>query len=243
MFRNNPFRGLTAFWIFLTLLAPSVQGQATKEDQPAAAKGKRNVAIVIHEGVELLDFAGPGEVFQAAAQGRAFQVYTVGATADPIVSQRFLKVTPNYSITNCPKPDIIVIPGGNTAALLRSPEMMKWLKSTAPRTEIMFSVCTGAFALAELGLLDGLEATTHHGSLSRLQEKYPNIKVRTDRRFIDNDKVVTAAGVSAGIDGALHIVLRLCGNEVARQTAHYMEYRWENDSGSLPAGNPKNPVK
>ncbi len=227
--KSATFLRLTvALWLVLSIVGSSAWAQEKKDDK---AKVKRNVAIVVHEGVELLDFAGPGEVFQAAAGGRAFNVYTVGITSEPITSQRFLKVTPNYSIKDCPKPDIIVVPGGATGVVLRSKEMMEWLKTSAPQTEIMFSVCTGAFALAELGMLDGLEATTHWGSISRLQEKYPKIKVRNDRRIVDTGKVVTSAGVSAGIDGALYVVARLRGMEMARETAKYMEYRWEPEVG------------
>jgi transcriptional regulator GlxA family with amidase domain len=198
---------------------------------------KRNVAIVIHEGVELLDFAGPGETFAAAAGGRAFNVYTVGETAEPIRSQGFLTVTPQYTIDNCPAPDIVVIPGGATNVLLRSPAMMKWARETATEAEIMFSVCTGVFVLADAGLLDGHEATTHASAISRLQE-YDNIKVCPDRRVVDNGKTVTAAGVSAGIDGALHIVARLHGKPVAERTAKYMEYRWQPDAENEPTETP-----
>lgn len=186
---------------------------------------RRNVAIVVHDKVELLDFAGPGEVFSSANRGQAFRVFTVGPSASPVKSQRFLTVTPEFTIANCPKPDIIVIPGGDTGVLLRDSEFMNWIKARAPETEVMFSVCTGAFVLAEAGLLNGLEATTHYGSIASLK-KHSKIKVRPDKRVVDNGKIVTAAGVSAGIDGALHLVQRLCGPVTAERTAKYMEYRW-----------------
>lgn len=186
---------------------------------------RRNVAIVVHEGVELLDFAGPGEVFSSANQGKAFRVFTVGSSASPVKSQRFLTITPEFTIANCPKPDIIVIPGGQTKVLLENPEFMNWIKARAPETEVVLSVCTGAFVLADAGLLDGLEATTHYGSIANLKRR-PNIKVRADKRFVDNGRIVTTAGVSAGIDGALHLVGRLCGPMTAERTAKYMEYRW-----------------
>src|SRR5262249_12083006 len=182
------------FGLFPALAQDAHGGKESKKD-------KLNVAIIVHEGVELLDFAGPGEVFQAAAQGRAFKVYTVGNSTQPITSQQFLKVTPNYAISDCPKPDIVVIPGGNTNVLRKSPAMMKWVKEASADAEIMFSVCTGAFVLADLGLLDGKEATTHWSALKGL-EKFPKVKVCSDRRVADNGKIVTAAGVSAGIDGA-----------------------------------------
>jgi transcriptional regulator GlxA family with amidase domain len=210
----------------------STDSLAFAQDPPAAKR--RNVAIVIHDGVELLNFAGPGEVFQAA--GRNFHVYTVSEKVEPITSQGFLKVTANHSVKDCPKPDIIVIPGGNTGVLLRSKPIMDWLKASAPETEVMFSVCTGAFALGELGLLDGQDATTHHGSIDRLKKKYPKARIHADRRVVDNGKVVTAAGVSAGIDGALHVVARLCGMERAKGTARYMEYRWEPETIPTTSG-------
>jgi transcriptional regulator GlxA family with amidase domain len=213
--------------IRLSLVAAVIFVPSSKADEQT--KDRRNVAIVVHDGVELLDLAGPGEVFSAANGGRAFRVFTVSETDKPIKSQRFLTVTPEFTIANCPKPDIIVIPGGATGVLLRSPAVMKWIRERAPETEVMFSVCTGAFVLADAGLLDGLEATTHHGSIAGLK-RYPKIKVLEDRRVVDNGKIVTAAGVSAGIDGALHLVARLCGKETADRTAKYMEYRWQPET-------------
>lgn len=231
-------------WLFLVLPAALVlfaPAAPTQDTPKAAAKppsGKRNVAIVVHEGVELLDFAGPGEVFAAADRGRLFNVYTVAETDKPITSQRFLSVNPRYTLASCPKPDILVIPGGSTFVLLASPKFMAWVKETAKEADIVFSVCTGAFVLAQAGLLDGKEATTHFASLERLARQHPKVKVRSDRRIVDNGQVVTAAGVSAGIDGALHVVARLCGAETARATAKYMEYRWEPEKTDNPVAPP-----
>ena len=220
----------------LTVLAPAAHGQEPQPSKPAG--GKRNVAIVVHEGVELLDFAGPGEVFAAAERGTAFNVYTVAETTKPIISQRFLSVNPQYTPDNCPKPDIVVIPGGATLRLLASAKMMAWVKETARDAEVVLSVCTGAFVLGQLGLLDGKEATTHYASLDRLAKQFPKVKVRSDKRLVDNGQVVTAAGVSAGIDGALHVVARLRGPAVAKATAKYMEYRWEPEKSEAPAAKP-----
>ena len=191
----------------------------------AAAAETRNVAIVIYPGVELLDFAGPGEVFSAAGDG-AFDVFTVAATAEPLTSQRFVKIAPDYSIDNAPRPDIIVLPGGNVGSVQNDPKMMAWLRRSAEKAEITMSVCNGAIALAQAGLLDGLKATTHWGALSRLRE-FGKITVVPDERFTDNGRIVTTQGVSAGIDGALHVVERLLGPEEAWADAHYMMYRWE----------------
>jgi transcriptional regulator GlxA family with amidase domain len=187
---------------------------------------RRNVAVFVHEGVELLDFAGPGEVFAAAGRG-AFNVYTVAAAEGEIVSQRFLTIKPRYTFANCPKPDIIVLPGGNTRVPLADERVIQWIQKTSPEAEVVMSVCTGAFLLAKAGLLDGKEATTHWGSIEALRRAAPKTTVHADRRVVDNGKVVTCAGVSAGIDGALHVVERLLGQTTAKETARYMEYRWE----------------
>jgi transcriptional regulator GlxA family with amidase domain len=197
---------------------------ATAGEQP-----RKNVAILVFDGMELLDFAGPAEVFSAAGKGRAFQVYTVGAAREPITSQRLVTMTPRYTFADCPRPDVIVVPGGNAGAVAKDKRVLDWLRQTSPKSEMTLSVCTGAFVLARAGLLDGKEATTHWGAINRLREQFPKVKVHEDRRFVDNGKVVTAAGVSAGIDASLHVVDRMLGRAVARETARYMEYNWQPD--------------
>jgi len=198
--------------------APLVAG-----DAPAAP---RNVAILVYDGVELLDFSGPGEVFAAARgpDGRAFRVFTVAKEKRTVRSQNFVDVTPEFSIADCPEPDIVVLPGGNVPA--DDHELQDWVRSCAPGAELIMSVCNGALLLGRTGLLDGFDATTHHGSLDALADVAPKTRVLTNRRFVDNGRVMTCAGVSAGIDGALHVVERLLGDEAARGTAHYMEYEW-----------------
>jgi transcriptional regulator GlxA family with amidase domain len=192
------------------------------DDKKTERKSPRKVAIVIFNQMELLDFAGPAEVFAAA--GGAFKVYTVAETAKPIVSQGFVTITPQYTIANCPRPDILVIPGGNTSSVSRSELMLNWIKDVSQSSEHVMSVCTGAFVLAKAGPLDGLEVTTHHSAIANLTRNYPKVKVRTDVRVVDNGKILTAAGVSAGIDGALHLVSKLRGPKAAETTARYMEY-------------------
>jgi transcriptional regulator GlxA family with amidase domain len=197
--------------------------------KPRADFKRRNVAIFIYEGVELLDFAGPGEVFAAAEtiDGQsAFNVYTVAASADPIVSQGFVKVTPQHTIENCPRPDIIVVPGGATNNAMSDQKVMAWIKATGREAEITMSVCTGAFMLARAGLLDGRKATTHRASISRLKKEALTATALEKKRFVDSGQVLTTAGVSAGIDGALHVVERLLGLPAAQLTAKYMEYDW-----------------
>ncbi len=190
----------------------------------------RNVAILVYEGVELLDFAGPGEVFAAAQtiEGRpAFNVYTVAATAKAITSQGFVKVTPRYTVKNSPRPDIIVLPGGNVQSTTRNQRVMRWIESATRESEVTMSVCNGAYLLARAGLLAGKRATTHWGAISGLRTEAPTATVLENVRLVDNGQIVTTAGVSAGIDGALHVVERLLGTPAARLTARYMEYEWK----------------
>lgn len=196
-------------------------------DRAQPMKAKRNVAIFVHEGVELLDFAGPGEVFAAAGRNGSFNVYTVAASAEQIVSQGFVTIKPEHTIANCPPPDIIILPGGRTDVPLNNRDVIEWIKKSSRNAEVVMSVCTGAFLLAKAELLDGLEATTHWGSIDSLKQNAPRATVRENQRFVDNGKIVTAAGVSAGIDASLHVVDRLLGREAASKTARYMEYKWE----------------
>ncbi|HLK96682.1 MAG TPA: DJ-1/PfpI family protein [Hymenobacter sp.] len=190
---------------------------------------KRNVAIFIHNGVEVLDFAGPSEVF-AATQG--FNVYTVSLTKEPIISQGFIKVLPTYSLTDCPKPDILVLPGGQTGPFLENEPLISWIKRCAQSAEVILSICTGAGLLGKAGLLDGLQATTFHNYIEPLQKANPRARILRDTRFVDNGQIITTAGVSAGIDGALHVVAKLKGLATATQTAAYMEYdKWKPNEG------------
>lgn len=193
------------------------------------AKNKvMNVAIVIWQGVELLDFAGPGEVFAAAKaeDGRSFNVFTVSKSKQPIRSQGFLQVTPTYSLADCPKIDVLVLPGGGTSNVSGDAEFMSLLKEKVDGSEITLSVCTGASILGEFGYLDDLDVTTWHGAIDKMQAAYPQARFHSDRRFVDNGKFVTSAGVSAGIDSSLHLVARLYGKKTAIKTARYMEYYW-----------------
>ena len=213
------------FILFLGIISYSLSNAQSSKDKVY------NVAIFIHQGVELLDFAGPGEAFAATS---GFKVYTVASSTEPIISQRFVKITPEYNLDNCPQPDIIVLPGGATNIPLRDEKVIHWIKKASEKTEIMMSVCTGAFLLNKAGLLNGKEATTHYGSVDQLEGQNPDIVIHRKTRFVDNGNVLTTAGVSAGIDGALHVISRLKGEEVATATAEYMEYdKWQPKDGKI----------
>ena len=196
------------------------------------------VGIVLYEQVEELDFVGPYETFKAAAftgaqhLGRetpALRVFTVAERPELVATSGGLRVQPDYSFADAPPIDLLVIPGGNTRPQLENAAMLDWLRRITPHARVNMSVCTGAFLLGQLGLLDGHAATTHWGSLDRLAERYPSVTVRRDVRWVDEGSVITAAGVSAGIDMGLHVVERLFGREVAETTARYMEYRWNEN--------------
>jgi transcriptional regulator GlxA family with amidase domain len=134
-------------------------------------------------------------------------------------------VQPHYTIENHPTLDILVIPGGfGTRREARNARLLDWIALQDKTTELTTSVCTGAFLLAARGLLDNLPATTHWGSLERLQASYPSISVRSGIRYVDNGHIITSAGVSAGIDMSLHVVARLLGEATALETAKQMEY-------------------
>ncbi len=190
-----------------------------------------SVGIFIYEGVEILDFSGPAEVF-AATNG--FKPFLVALTKAPVTSQGFIAVTPQYSIEDCPPTDILVFPGGATNHLLGEENLITWIAERAKTNQFMMSVCTGAALLSKAGLLDGKEATTFHGFISQLQQMTPKAKIHSQTRFVDNGQVVTTAGVSAGIDGALHVVSRIKGETAAKATAKYMEYdKWQPREGKV----------
>lgn len=201
-----------------------------------AERYTRNVAIVLYDGVEILDFAGPAEVFAAAggfgARGEepAFEVYTVSKTREPIVSQGFVDVIPDYSIADAPRADIVVFPGGGTGSVTEDAAWMEWVRKVTGEAETVLTVCTGAFVAGKAGMLDGLDVTTFYRAVPGLAREYPKARVHAGRRFVDNGKLITTAGVSAGIDGSLHLVARTLGRWVADRTAEYMEYKWSPES-------------
>lgn len=189
---------------------------------------KKNVVILLFDEVEVLDFAGPFEVFAVADQLQGhtlFNVTTVALTRATVRAVNGLKVVPDYVIEDCPAPDVVIIPGGvGTRPLLIKPLLLEWLKVKCRRAEIVASVCTGALVLGKAGLLDGQRVTTHHECVDLLREVAPAAIVDPSRRFHDNGRICTSAGISAGIDLCLHLVSRLAGEGVAQATARYMEY-------------------
>lgn len=186
------------------------------------------ICFYLYNGVEILDFAGPMEVFSYAG----FKVFTVSKTKAPLTSQGILKVIPEYSITDAPPADIFAVFGGDDEVATDDPEMISWIKSRDKATKSYFSVCTGAFILGKAGLLDNLQVTTFHRSIENLQRAVPSAKVLRNVRYVDNGRIITTAGISAGIDGALHLVAKLKGKEAAMKVAAHMEYdKYQPDQG------------
>ncbi len=217
--------------ILMALVAVANAVWAKGANVPPADSAKApvptKVAILVFPGVELLDFAGPGEVFAACRDADwkpLFEVFTVGLKKQPVESMEFLTITPKYDPADAPTPDIIVLPGGNVIPVMDDSTMLAWIDRQANAKCLLLSVCNGASVLAKLGRLDGLQVTTHHGNMDILQLLAPKVICLRDRRFIDNGNVITTAGISAGIDGALYVVAKLKGIAAAQRTATAMEF-------------------
>ena len=194
-----------------------------------------NVGIYLFDQIEVLDFAGPFEVFSTAArvwsrlrtaEPAPFETFTVGESGRPIVARGGLNVVPRYRFGEHPQIDVLVVPGGIVTEEVAKPQVVGWIRAIAETTQITASVCTGAFLLAKAGLLKDKDAVTHWEDLDDLRSAFPEVRVRGDRRWIDTGAVVSSAGISAGIDMALHLVERLAARDLAVRTARQMDYRW-----------------
>lgn len=192
------------------------------------------VGILIFDDVEVLDFAGPFEVFSVARyvgehnQGKKlFQVVTIAQTQKIVSATGGLLIKPTATTDNHPPLDILIVPGGwGTRKERTNIQIINWITTQNKNTKITASVCTGAFLLAESGLLDGKQATTHWNSIPLMKQRYPKVTVTDNKRFIDEGHIITSAGISAGIDMSLSIVSRIYGEEVAKWTAKRMEYNF-----------------
>jgi putative intracellular protease/amidase len=224
----------------LELIACSSSAQPQSQKPAPQVKGTRNLAILIFEGVQIIDYTGPYEVFGGVFVNntRAFNVYTVSEKTDPITTAMGMSVNPKYDLDTAPKPDVLLIPGGGgslprqpgVGGVVSNPRLIKWVADNAKDAELVMSVCNGAFILHKAGLLEGLTATTTAGLIDLLAATAPNTKVVRDKRFVDNGRVITAAGLSSGIDGALHVVEKLFGRGQAQMSALGIEYNWDPDS-------------
>lgn len=187
-----------------------------------------NVGIFLFDNVELLDFAGPYEVFSVTSElndHQLFRVFTIAEDRAAVKSVNGLRTEADYGLGDHPPVDILVLPGGiGTRAAYKNAAVLDWVRRTAAGARIAMSVCSGARFLGAVGLLDGCAAVTHHSVLDNLKEIAPAAVIDAEARFTDNGKVMTSGGISAGIDLSLHIVEKLCGKETANKTVKYMEY-------------------
>lgn len=211
------------FWLaaVLLLLAPVTYA----EEKPFT------VAILMFDEVQIIDFAAPYEVFGQAD----YDVFTVSESGESITTALGLSVTPRYSFKTMPQADAILVPGGDTHEVMADKEVQHWLQAMQNQNKYILSVCTGSHILAESGLLDNKSATTFHGAMDAFEKNYPAITVLREKRFVDNGKVITSAGLSSGIDASLHLVSEVSGEEKARSVALHIEYDWDPDGGFVRA--------
>ncbi|AZS15494.1 DJ-1/PfpI family protein [Paenibacillus lutimineralis] len=202
----------------------------------------KKVGILLYDFVDALDFTGPAEVLSLTANNKVeqamilyrkhllptqpFDVCTITETGKQIKTHTGIKVEPDFSIMNCPKLDILIIPGGPLRAVqsvIKNKKIQDWIIKHKS-IEFICSVCTGALILGETGLLDGKQATTHHLALKILKEKYPNIQVVSDSKVIHDSNLITSGGVSSGINLALYLVEKIMGKSTAERTATTIEF-------------------
>jgi transcriptional regulator GlxA family with amidase domain len=191
-------------------------------------KDVRNTAIYLYDEAEILDFTGPYEVFTASNResgSKLFKVYTVTQTGSTVTASGGLRIVPEYSIFECPKPDIILIPGGAGRRFeMNNTVVLEWIKEQFPSIELLLSVCTGAFITANTGLLNGLKATTHHRSYDEFEKTFPDIELVRNVKYIDNGRTILSGGISSGINMTLYAISRLYGKDLANRVSGRMEF-------------------
>ena len=189
---------------------------------------KRNVGILIFDNAEVLDFAGPFEVFSVTSELNNFElfdVFTVGEKSTPISAVNGLSVNPRYNFNNCPRIDVLIIAGGSgTRKLMKNKKVLDWIDKVHQKTELTISICSGARLLGLLGLLDDKPYCTHYEVYEHMKEIVPTGKPQQKQRFIKAGRIYSSGGISAGIDLSFHIVEKLLGEKTTKQTATYMEY-------------------
>jgi transcriptional regulator GlxA family with amidase domain len=204
----------------------------------AAPEGRIPVAFVLTDGATMIDFAGPWEVFQDVmvperggpmSNQHPFDLYTVGGSREPVRTSGGMTVLPDHTFADAPMPKVVVV-----GAQRGAPGLTEWLAKAHAGGAVVMSVCTGAFKLADTGLLDGKRATTHHDFYDRFRERFPKVELVESRRFVESgERLYTAGGLTSGIDLALHVVELYFGRPAAQRTAEYMEY--QGDGWKQPA--------
>jgi transcriptional regulator GlxA family with amidase domain len=200
-----------------------------------------HVGILVFPGVEVLDFSGPFEVFSVASRvskrdldiEQPFKVSLIGASRDNIEARHGMGILPHYGFNDALAVDLLIVPGGLMGQPLGCEVTQAWIKRVSDNAALIASVCTGAFLLAKLGLLEGLTVTTHWEDIADLRAEFPQLNVKEETPFVDTGRVITSAGISAGIDMSLHLVERILGAKMAASTARQMEYNWAPSAQAL----------
>jgi putative intracellular protease/amidase len=204
--------------IFFLLLALCQETKSQNEEP-------ENVAILLFDGVQIIDYTIPYEVLSFN-----YNVFTVSEKVDTVTTWRGMNVIPSYSFQNSPKADIIIIPGGNTSQARKNETLINWIKEKSKSAKIVMSICNGAFILARACDLANLQVTTTSDLIDNLKEATPNSLIVRDKRYVDNGKIIMTAGFSSGIDGSLHIISREFSPTWASIIARRIEYDWKPDS-------------
>lgn len=206
----------------------------------AAPQSPLQVLILMFDDMELLDFAGPYEVFTTAARVQRRQagrdddspplwtVHTASPDGAPVVARAGLKLQADHRWSEAPQADVLLVPGGVVDGVLANPLGLAQIRQQALRTPLVASICTGAFILAEAGVLREGPCTTHWEDADDLRRRYPLLQVQPQARWVDQGPLITSAGISAGLDMSLHVVERLAGRPLAKATARQMDYAWRD---------------
>jgi len=203
-------------------------GSAGAAELPAAVDPKDiKVAILMFDGVQIIDFAAPYEVFEQAG----FSVYTVSKEGKQVTATQGLKTLVDHSFTSAPAANIVVVPGGHIHDAEKDAATLEWIRKQAGPADHVLSVCTGSFILGSTGLLDGKSATTFHRAFDGMAKQFPKVHIVSDQRWVDSGELVTSAGLASGIDASLHVVAEVRGIKAARSVAMNLEYDWKPEQG------------
>lgn len=211
-------------WMAAVMLAT---GSASASSPTDDAADTTRVAILMFDGVQIIDFAAPYEVFGQAG----FEVFTVSADGEPVTAVMELDVNVDYAFDTAPPADILVVPGGNMMPPSEDVVTLAWIRERYAGSDHVLSVCTGSHILAAAGLLDDKQATTFHRHFDHMAGQFPDTEILRDRRWVDADNIVTSAGLASGIDAALHVVAKIRGERAARAVALHLEYDWSPEQG------------
>ncbi|WP_022667627.1 DJ-1/PfpI family protein [Desulfospira joergensenii] len=195
-----------------------------------------NIGIYIYDQAEVLDFSGPFEVFTTASRvcpdSTPFEVFLIGETGKTVSARAGFRIHPAYGFHNHPAMDLLIVVGGYHYDEMKKPHVLDWIAEQAGRARYVASICSGAWLLAQSGVLTDQNVTTHWEDIESLQRSYPCLKVHKNQRWIDEGEYITSAGISAGIDMSLYLVGKYHSLDLARKTARQMEYEWRENRES-----------